>query len=1172
MTSLVNKLYGFCLLLITAGLTYSCTQKAKEQSAKHQIMVVKAQGYVVPLDSMAKPKFIPVDDESKLHKIPAGKPKVVPILSNIHPAGKPKVVKAGKPRICTPGKDGFSLPKTLSAIGRPFLVGLPKVVRAKEAYAKDQNPQSFSTFNNLQGLVIGYVTCEIEDKNGNLWFGTSGGGVMKYNGQTFLNFTEKEGLISNFVYSILEDKNGNLWFGTNRGEISKYDGQNFTHFTKKENLNNYYVWDILEDINGNLWFGTLGGGVWKFDGHGFTQFTEKEGLSNNFVSNIMEDKSGNLWFGTKAGVSKYDGRNFTHFTQKEGLCNNEVSSILEDKNGNLWFSTWAGGVSKYDGQEFTNFTKKEGLSDNFVSSILEDKSGNLWFGTWIGVSKYDGDSFTHITEKEGLSNNDVRRILKDNNGNLWFATQGGGVSKYDGQKFTHFTQEEGLSDNLVCDILEDKSGNLWFGTSNGVSKYDGLSFIHFTEKEGLSKNGVMSITQDKSGNLWIGTWGGGVSKYDGHGFTNFTKKEGLSDNFVVSILEDKSGNLWFGTSRGVSKYDGHGFTHFTEKEGLCNNFVYSILEDKSGNLWFATHTSGVLKYDGHSFTHFTEKEGLSNNEVRSILEDKSGNLWFGTRFGLSQLTRDRLAEITRKIQSKTVSNNDVFFSNYTNEDGFFGIGANPCKAICEDKNGDIWIGTDDRLTILHSAGIGEDTAAPNIQLTNLALFNENIDWVTLAHKKDSTFTLSNGVKIGNFEFDNTSKWYNLPQHLSLAYNNNFLNFQYVGITLQAPGKMKYQFQLEGLEDDWNALTDRSEATYGNLAPGTYTFKVKARSGSGTWSREFRYTFTIRPPWWKTTWAYALYLLAFLGSIFGFIYWRSAALKRENRILEEKVQLRTRQLQKKSTELEASLDILKSTQAQLIQSEKLASLGELTAGIAHEIQNPLNFVNNFAEVSAEMLDEMEEELDKGDTSEVRALAADLKTNLKKINHHGQRASSIVKGMLEHSRASTGVKEPTDINALADEFLRLAYHGLRAKDSSFNATMETHFDPDLPKIEVIPQDIGRVLLNLINNAFYAVSEKAKQGIEGYSPTVTLSTRLRLRSATESTIEISITDNGNGIPDAIKDKIFQPFFTTKPTGQGTGLGLSLAYDIVTKGHGGSIEVNSVPNEGTEFVIRLV
>jgi signal transduction histidine kinase len=271
--------------------------------------------------------------------------------------------------------------------------------------------------------------------------------------------------------------------------------------------------------------------------------------------------------------------------------------------------------------------------------------------------------------------------------------------------------------------------------------------------------------------------------------------------------------------------------------------------------------------------------------------------------------------------------------------------------------------------------------------------------------------------------------------------------------------------------------------------------------------------------------------------------------------------------------ESTLHELKSTQAQLIQSEKLASLGELTAGIAHEIQNPLNFVNNFSELSVELAEELKEEISKPELDKglIEELAADLATNQEKINHHGKRASAIVKGMLEHSRMGDAMNRvSTDINALADEYLRLAYHGLRAKDSSFNAAMETHFDPDLPKIEVIPQDIGRVLLNLINNAFFAINDKSKQGIEGYSPTVTISTRLRLCSATESAIEIKVQDNGNGIPEAIKDKIFQPFFTTKPTGQGTGLGLSLAYDIVTKGHGGSLEVES-KETGTLFIIRF-
>jgi signal transduction histidine kinase len=291
---------------------------------------------------------------------------------------------------------------------------------------------------------------------------------------------------------------------------------------------------------------------------------------------------------------------------------------------------------------------------------------------------------------------------------------------------------------------------------------------------------------------------------------------------------------------------------------------------------------------------------------------------------------------------------------------------------------------------------------------------------------------------------------------------------------------------------------------------------------------------------------------------------------QQKILEEEVARQT-------IELRTSLEDLKATQAQLIQSEKMASLGELTAGIAHEIQNPLNFVNNFSEVNTGLLSEMKEAIHNKNYEEASSIADDVMNNEEKISHHGKRADSIVKGMLQHSRSSTGQKEPTDINALADEYLRLAYHGLRAKDSSFNATIKTDFDPSIGKINIVPQDIGRVLLNMFNNAFYAVTPprltpQPPKGGADYEPTVSLTTRLITppSGGRGGVAEIRISDNGSGIPQKILDKIFQPFFTTKPAGQGTGLGLSLSYDIV-KAHGGEIKVETREEEGTVFVVQL-
>lgn len=295
---------------------------------------------------------------------------------------------------------------------------------------------------------------------------------------------------------------------------------------------------------------------------------------------------------------------------------------------------------------------------------------------------------------------------------------------------------------------------------------------------------------------------------------------------------------------------------------------------------------------------------------------------------------------------------------------------------------------------------------------------------------------------------------------------------------------------------------------------------------------------------------------------GILLFANTQRKKANVLLQQQ----NEQIETQRKDLEKTVADLRTTQKQLIQSEKMASLGELTAGIAHEIQNPLNFINNFSEVNTELIEEMEQEINQGRIGEVSSIAYDIKANQEKISQHGKRADFIVKGMLQHSRASTGEKQLTNLNVLADEFFKLSFHGLRAKDKSFNAEMATNFDDRLPKVNIVQQDVGRVLLNLFNNAFYAVNKKAKTAGKEYKPTVEISTSTR-----EGWVQVSVKDNGTGIPDSVKDKIMQPFFTTKPTGEGTGLGLSLSYDIVVKGHGGSIDVNTKEGEFTEFTVTL-
>jgi signal transduction histidine kinase len=368
----------------------------------------------------------------------------------------------------------------------------------------------------------------------------------------------------------------------------------------------------------------------------------------------------------------------------------------------------------------------------------------------------------------------------------------------------------------------------------------------------------------------------------------------------------------------------------------------------------------------------------------------------------------------------------------------------------------------------------------------------------------------------------------------------------------------FQYMLEGYDKHFSSATNNTTAVFGNLREGNYTFKLKAFSRFGSHG-QLEYNFRILPPWQRTWWAYSLYTLIFLSILFF-----ADRFRRKKLIQKEQAKIKEKELAQ-AKEIEKAYHELKSTQAQLVQSEKMASLGALTAGIAHEIQNPLNFINNFSELNAELIAEMEQEMKNGTVHNIKNIVNDIKENEEKITHHGKRAGAIVKAMLQHSRSDTGIKEQTDINALTDEYLQLSYHGIRARDNSFKAKITKDYDPLIGSIKIIPQELGRVLLNLYNNAFYAVAEKSKKNLESYIPTVSVSTK-----KIDNRILITVRDNGIGISPAIIDKIFNPFFTTKPPGDGTGLGLSLSYDII-KAHGGKLHVNSKEGEYAEFIVEL-
>ncbi len=971
----------FPILLVLIA-SYACQEnKPGSQTNDQALRVVHAAGRIVSPDSLSRPRVVEVD-EAMLQVVQAKPPKAVQTNRNIFPVGVPKTIRIDTPALVrnAPGENGFSRPVVSPARGVAVTAGSPEVVLAKDRVSKDLNPQNFSSFGKLQGLKYNVIQCLLKDRNGNLWMGTVGGGITRYDGKFFTHYTDAEGLLNNSVLSILEDRDGNLWFGTEAG-LCRFDGKFFTYYTETEGFTNSEVMSILEDQSGRLWLGT-GGGLFAFDGKAFTRYTTDQGLPHNEVRCVLQDRSGIFWIGTHGGgLARFDGTAFTHFFDQKGLPNSYISAIIQDRRGDLWIGLNAGGLLWFDGNSFRLFTEKEGLSSNAVYRLMEDRAGNLWIGAlgggatklsrqsgsdtflathytekeglnhisvialleddnghlWMGtdgggLNLFQGNTFTHYTESEGISNRSVFSIISDRRGDLWFATFGGGVNRYDGKSFYHYTQAEGLKDNSVYDVLEDRKGNIWLAnSSNGVTKFDGRRFVHYSDANGLSHNEVLSVLEDKNGALWFGTRGGGVSKFepnpdgDGGRFTHFGKKEGLGDDIVFSIWEDRKGNLWFCTmGAGVTKYDGQQFTHFTETEGMSHQTVLSICEDRSGNLWFGTMGGGVTRYDGKRFVHLTEEDGLSHNVVLSIIEDRQGSLWFGTRFGLSQLARQYADALKRP---ETLTRSDLLFKNYRYEDGFLGIG---CwrNSLFEAEDGTIYIGANDRLTAYHpeKSALG-DTLAPVIQLTGVALFNEPIPWGLLENNQDTSFALGNGVRVGDLKFTGLSPWYSLPQNLSLKHHNNYLSFSFIGIALTQPEKIKYLYQLEGLDERWSGLTSNNEAHFGNLPFGRYTFRVKAQNAAGKWSDAYAYAFVIRPPWWKTPWAYAGYFLFVAALLWGVVRVNTWRLRRDKERLERMVKARTAMIEQQKEVIDQEREKAEALLLNILPAETAAELKE-----------------------------------------------------------------------------------------------------------------------------------------------------------------------------------------------------------------------------------------------------
>jgi len=953
----------------------------------------------------------------------------------------------------------------------------------------------------------------------------------------------------------------------------------------------------IEDQNGQLWVAHRNGILSMIDPvsdniqtftYGSSLFPYQKGIEEIQYFFVLAQNEESIMFQAWAGLGKssffmqydYVKKLFSFYNYNFNLTGNPLPQnpfpyeYLQDRTGLVWLGTRPGlykQAPKKQQMDLFRFREDDpgSLPSDSIRYLFEDSKKRIWVGTTNGLALYqpDQENFkvfrNNPSSTSSISNNFITTVQEDANGKIWVGTRNGlNLWQESTGSFRRYFYAPGEV-NIISFLFPDAQKRLWLSIRDkGVYVLDRntgsiiKTFVPDTKNPAsLTSKTIEVFYQDSRGNIWLGDRVDnefGLYRLNEHedGFTHYLPVSGdsssISSNEISFLAEDRKHRLWIGTDGGLNiyHYDKNIFTVFKSPRLSSTNFFTT---DKNGEPWFGTYSSGGLisiDVDNGIITSFDESKGLLQNDMTGgqngrMAKDAFGRFWLPTQRGISVFDPE----------------NKSFISYFT-KDGFQPFDRR--YASINTSNGDIWIGSNHGLNHIVPANLlKKDTTLPSIVITQVSIND------SLYSKPDGTIfkqsvAYTNAIELKHWQKD--------------------LSFDFVALHYLRSDDNLYSWKLENYDKNWSAPSKERKASYTNLSPGKYIFRVKASNADGIWNEEgTSVTITILPPWWRTWWAYLIYALIFLGTLRIFSKWRERNLRTKNEMLERKVEERT-------NSLTTTLDNLKSTQAQLIQSEKMASLGELTAGIAHEIQNPLNFINNFAEVNSELIDELREGIENNNLTEAKSLATNIRDNEDKIIFHGKRADAIVKGMLQHSRSSNGSKEPTDINALADEYLRLAYHGIRAKDNSFNATLNTDFDPAIGLINVIPQDIGRVILNLITNAFFAVSDKAKmtsqtpyplKGGPEYQPTVTVTTKLQHplsggRGSDGAMVTISVSDNGPGIPSHILDKIFQPFFTTKPTGQGTGLGLSLSYDIV-KAHGGELKVETKEGEGSVFTIQL-